>query len=479
MTDLAALSLERRIDRLVAPWDRPGSAGVTAAVIRDGAMVLRRHAGLASIELGQPIGDGTTFRIASVTKQFTCLAILMLAAEDKLALDDDVRRHLPELPDLDRRITLDHLMHNTSGIRDMFELLRLGGLDLNQPCRSEDFHAAIRRQRGLNFAPGERFLYSNSNFLLLGDIVERRSGQSLAAFFEQRIFRPLGMNRTRLVARTDEIVPGLATGYLARAEAAGGVVRAQHAYPMGGEGGLVSSVEDLALWERNFATGRVGGREMMAALEVQIPFTNGAPNAYARGLEILGWRGLRTVGHGGLWPGFKTLFLRVPEKRLAVFCIANLDAVDVHALGHDILDEVLAGESDVAPRPRMPPQALLERARGRYLDRGSAATLEIALGADGCPTATMNGASFGLVPTEDGRLAAHRGAFPLTIALAPDGGGIAAELMPGRPRHFTGSRPRSRRPPISPAPTSMTRSRHAGRSLRPATPPSSPSTARW
>ena len=176
MTDLAALSLDRRIDRLVAPWDRPGSPGVTAAVIRDGAIVLRRHAGLASIELGQPIAR-TTFRIASVTKQFTCLAILMLEAEGRLATRT-TSAAISRLPEFDRRITLDHLMRNTSGIRDMFELMRLGGLDLDQPCRIEDFlDAAIRRQRGLNFAPGERFLYSNSNFLLLGLVVELSRGR--------------------------------------------------------------------------------------------------------------------------------------------------------------------------------------------------------------------------------------------------------------------------------------------------------------
>jgi D-aminopeptidase len=431
MTDLAALSLQRRIDRLVAPWDASGSPGVTVAVISDGAIALRRHAGLASIELDHAIGDDTTFRIASVTKQFTCLAVLMLAEEGKLAVGDDIRRHLPELPDLGQRITLDHLMHNTSGIRDMFELMRLGGLDLHQPCRPEDLLAAIRRQRGLNFAPGERFLYSNSNFLLLGLVVERHSGLSLAEFLARRIFRPLGMNRTHLVSTTDTVVSGLATGYLARQGVPGGFVRAQHAYPLGGEGGLVSSAEDLALWERNFATGLVGGLDRMAALEMQVPFANGTVNAYARGVEIHAWRGLRTVSHGGLWPGFKTLFLRVPEKRLAVICIANLDAVDVHALGHDILDTVLLGESGIEPAPKMPPPALLKVAQGRYLDRAGATTLEIGFTATGQPTASMYGASFGLVPTEDGRLAAHRGAFPLTLALAPDGGSIAAELDAG------------------------------------------------
>lgn len=431
MTDIPELDLKRRVDRLVSAWDRPGSPGVTVAVIRDGAFVLRRHAGLASIELGRPIEDGTTFRIASVTKQFTCLAILLLAAEGKLATDNDVRAYLPDLPDLDHRITLDHLMRNTSGLRDMFELLRFGGLDLHQPCRPEDLYAAIRRQRGLNFKPGERFLYSNSNFLLLGQVVERVAGIPLAEFLEQRIFRPLGMSQTRLVQRTDEVVPGLATGYLARPEAPGGFVRAQHAYPMGGEGGLVSSVEDLALWQRNFTTFRVGGSAAIAALEAQAPFNNGVPSAYARGLELHPWRGLRTSGHGGLWPGFKTLFLRVPEKRLAVICIANLDAVDVHALGFRIVDAVLADDADVAPLRAMPPRPALASWCGRYLDRESAATLELGVSDDGTPNATMHGASFSLVPTGDGRLQAHRGAFPLTLAVAPDGSAVAAELDAG------------------------------------------------
>ena len=116
------------------------------------------------------------------------------------------------------------------------------------------------------------------------------------------------MNRTRLVATTDEIVAGLATGYLARAEIAGGFVRAQHAYPMGGEGGLVSSIEDLALWERNFTTGAVGGRALIAALEAPAPFANGTANAYARGLEIHPWRGC----DGGPWRAVARLQDAVP-----------------------------------------------------------------------------------------------------------------------------------------------------------------------
>src|SRR5215469_3290253 len=133
MNDIASLDLERRVDRLLAPWDRPSAPGLTVALIRDGAFLLRRHLGLASIELGHSIDNETSFRIASVTKQFTCLAVLLLASEGKLALTDDVRRYLPQMPDLGAPISIDQLMRNMSGIRDMLELMRMGGLAVPAP----------------------------------------------------------------------------------------------------------------------------------------------------------------------------------------------------------------------------------------------------------------------------------------------------------------------------------------------------------
>src|SRR5581483_6170615 len=153
MTDLPTLRLERIVDRLLAPWRSNTGPGVTIGVVRDDALAVHRSAGLASIELGVPIGPATTFRIASVSKQFTCAAILMLAAEGRLDIQDDVRRHIPDLPDLGHRITLAHLMHNTSGIRDMLEIMRLGGVDLGQAVTPRALLDAVCRQRALNFPP--------------------------------------------------------------------------------------------------------------------------------------------------------------------------------------------------------------------------------------------------------------------------------------------------------------------------------------
>ncbi len=150
---------------MISPWHRSDGPGVTIGVVLGRELVVHESAGMASIELRVPIGPETTFRIASVSKQFTCAAILLLAAEGKLAIDDDVRRYIPALPDLGDRITLAHLMHNTSGIRDMLEIMRLGGVDLAQPCEAQDLMDGVCRQRALNFAPGSRYLYSNSNFM--------------------------------------------------------------------------------------------------------------------------------------------------------------------------------------------------------------------------------------------------------------------------------------------------------------------------
>ncbi|WP_431271090.1 serine hydrolase domain-containing protein [Dankookia sp. P2] len=429
---LGLLALRRQARRLLAPWDRAGSPGATLGLVRDGALVLQESAGAASLELGIPIGAETTFRIASVSKQSTCAAILLLAAEGRLSVADDIRHWLPELPELGPRISIDQLMRNCSGIRDMLELMRLGGTDLSHPVRPEHLMAAICRQRGLNFEPGTRFLYSNSGFMLLGRIIEAVSGETLGDFLERRILGPLGMTRTRHTPSVTEVVPGLATGYFPQGP---GFIRAQHGFPLGGEGGLVSCVEDLALWDRNFASGTVGGAGLAAALAERAPFANGTLNRYARGLEVTTHRGLRTENHGGLWPGYRTCFLRAPEAGMTVIAIANHGGIDVYHLAHQLLDAALEGRPGLHPAPALPPRPALEALAGRWLDPESGATIEFALDAAGHPTATQHGLPFALAAGEDGRLVARRGIYPFALSL-PEGGSLMLETDAGTVTHF-------------------------------------------
>ena len=422
MRDLDLLRLERRVGLMLAPLvESPGAA---VGVARDGALLLRRWVGLASVELNVPLGVTTTFRIASVSKQFTCAAILLLVRDGLLTTADLVREHLPELPEALGSITLDHLMRNSSGLRDMLELLRLGGADLGTPVTEAELDAAIARQTGLNFTPGSRFLYSNSGFRLLGRVVEQVSGQKLSTFLEERIFQPLGMTRTRHTPDLARPVPGLATGYLP--DGAAGFTRAQHAFPLGGEGGLVSGIEDLALWARSLSVGGLGGGlggGLEAQLDATAPFNNGTTNRYALGLEVETWRGLRLVSHGGLWPGYKTAFLRIPEKRLTVIVIANNARLDPHHMGLQVLEAALDGDPSLQPAPKPFDYAAMT---GSWLCEAEGFSLDVA--ADG--TARMHGVPFTLVPTADGRMAARRGGFPFVAAM-PRGDAMEVEFDAG------------------------------------------------
>jgi D-aminopeptidase len=415
MIDVKHLLLRRRAERLLGPWRASNCPGVTIAVVLGNDLAIHECAGLASIEHAVPIGRATTFRIASVSKQFTCAAILLLEADGKLAADDDIRDHLPAFPDLGHRITLDHLMHNTSGIRDMLEIMRLGGVDLGQPCEPQDLLDGVNRQRGLNFAPSSRYLYSNSNFMLLGRIAEQVSGEPFRDFLDRRIFAPLGMNATRHVERTTEVVPNLATGYLPTPD---GWTRAQHRFPLHGEGGLVSSATDLALWHANVASPRVGGTALASALASMTPFTNGQPNTYARGLRIKMHRGVPTIGHDGLWPGYKTSCVHLPGHDAAIICISNDGASDPHQLAFQMADALIEDKPGIHPVPLMhetPPPP------GRYLNRDTAATVELAIDKAGCRTATTYGVTFPIIPTEDGRLTTSRGSNDFTVRLLADG----------------------------------------------------------
>lgn len=428
MGDLETLRLERLVEGLLAPWDGRDRPGVTIGVVRGSELVVHRSAGMASIELGVPIGPQTSFRIASVSKQFTCAAILLLAAEGRLSIEDEITRHLPEMAGLGERVTVDQLMHNSAGVRDMLELMRLGGTDLTQPAQPEDLMAAICRQRRTNFPPGSRYLYSNSNFLLLGRIVERVSGQSLRAFLAERIFGPVGMRMTCMVERTTEPVAGLATGYL---PAGSFWERAQHGFPLHGEGALVSSVLDLALWHRNYATGRVGGVALGAALAEPGRFTNGLVNGYARGLRVAEVRGLATISHGGLWPGYKTEFLRIPARDAAVIVIANAGSADPYAIGQSVLEALLEGVPGVAAAPKLPGREELGRHAGRFLDDSRPATVDLTMNEAGQLAGSTNGIGFQVKALADGRLAARRSAPDWSMRLSADGTTLAVELDAG------------------------------------------------
>lgn len=409
MTDLGQLRLARRAEALLAPF--AGKPGASIGLVREGQLVVHAAGGLASIEGQAETAPGTLYRIASVSKQFTCAAVTLLANEGKLSPADPISQHLPGLPAWGDRVTLDHLMRNTSGVRDMLELMRGGGVDLSAIIPGGSLDAAIARSAGLNFEPGSRFLYSNSAFRLLGLVVEKITGDTLESFLETRIFAPAGMTRTRHTPDVHVPVPGLATGYVPRGA---GFIRAPHGFALGGEGGLVSGIEDLALWVAACEGGAFQGLEEQ--LVTPLPFTNGTPNTYRRGLQVETWRGVSITSHGGLWPGFKTAFQRVPQQGVAVIVISNNGAADPGALAQSMLEAAL--ERVLHPAPALPS---LDGITGSWIAEditpgGRSFDLWVEKGR---PMARQNGTAFALAPNEEGRLASARGT--IHFALERDG----------------------------------------------------------
>ena len=423
---IETIALERRVTALFSRYLQPGSPGAVVGVMRGSTIELCKGFGMASLELGVPIRPDTRFRIASVSKQFTVTAALMLAAEGKLKLSDPPHKYLPELAPLP--VTIDQMMRNSSGLPDFLELLRLGGHGLDKPARPADLLAACLRNRHLNFTPGSRFLYSNTNFLLLGLIIEHLTEQPLGEVLRERIFRPLGMAQTMLAAEIDSMIPGLATGYLG--DATSGFRRAAHAYPQGGEGGLTSTVEDLLIWSRHFDQPTLTPKTLPAQLAAVAPLAGGHANRYRRGVQADELRGLATIGHGGLWPGFRTEFLRVPEADLTVVVIANLGSIDPWRQARAIA--ALALESNKKLKPGTAPivEAEIKPIAGTWFNADEPSLFDLAW-RNGEGVVTQNGLPFALGRRADGWFAAERGSFE--FALKPGRAGtLRVDLGAGR-----------------------------------------------
>lgn len=429
MSSIDSRALEKRVDALFAKYDRAGSPGAAVGIMRGGAVILAKGYGEASVEHGVPITPRTVFRIASVTKQFTVAAVLMLAHEGKLELDDQPQKYLPDLPALPKPVTIDQMMRNNSGWPDFLELLRLGGSNLDRPGRMEELTGAINRNKHLNFEPGSRFLYSNTNFLLLGLIAEKVSGKPLPEFLKERIFAPLGMTGTALTIDPDTVVPGLATAYLENAD--GSFRRARQGYPVAGEGGMTSTVEDLLIWANHYRHPVLQPTDLWADLADQQPLSGGVLNPYCRGLARGTLRGLPTIGHGGLWPGYRTEFLRLPDADLDVVVIANLASLDPHRLGRAVAAEALLGDRRLQPAHAID-LAHVERYTGTYVNEAELTLFGLAV-KNGEVILNQGGVPMEMIARGDGWLEADRGVFEFALRLpATPGQPIDVDLGAGR-----------------------------------------------
>jgi CubicO group peptidase (beta-lactamase class C family) len=371
-----ASALGKRIDGVFADYDA-ATPGCAFALVDHGRTVYEKGYGLASIEHGVPIDPHrTVFDIGSLSKQFTATSVLLLAHEGKLSLDDDIRTYVPELPHYAGKVTLRELLQHTSGISDYLELLDMDGINLEDVATGDDALRALSRKKTLDFVPGSEFSYSNSGYFLLSLVVKRVSGKSLGDFSKANIFEPLGMSATSILADHTRIIAHRATSY--DTDEPGTFRLAPSNWEQMGDGGVQSTVDDLAKWDANFYQPRVGGPWLVQALQTRGVLNDGTAIAYADGLVVDHYRGLRTVSHRGVWVGFRSYALRFPDQQVSEIALCNVANADPERRLLAVADIYLAGALNKLP-PAQPMRLSPTRYAGMYanLDQGKLRIIKV------------------------------------------------------------------------------------------------------
>ena len=296
--------------------------------------------GTANLEYDIPITTGTIFDIASVSKQFAAFAITTLAHDGKLSLDDDIQRHLPDVPDFGSIITIRHLLHHTSGLRDWVQSLVIAGVAMEDVISFKHILKMARYQKALNFEPGEAYLYSNTGYNLLAEIVETVTGDSFKEWTDTNIFKPLAMMNTHFHDDHQMILKNRAYSY--QTVENGGFKHAINNTTALGSSSLYSTVEDLAKWILNFDNIRIGEQTVIEQMHQRGVLNNGEQISYAFGLNIGEYRGLKTVGHSGSWRGFRSHLIRFPDQKFGVVILCNLDTFNPLRLAEKVADLYLA-----------------------------------------------------------------------------------------------------------------------------------------
>jgi CubicO group peptidase (beta-lactamase class C family) len=315
-------STTRKIDNLFRQWDNPGTPGCAIAIIRNDSILYKKGFGSANLEYGIPITPETIFHMASVSKQFTAFSIVLLEQQGKLKLDDDIHKYLSWFPDMGKKITIRNLLNHTSGIRDQWQLLAISGTRLDDVITQEHIVKILSRQKELNFEPGERYLYSNSGFTLLAEIVKSVTGQTLRAFTDSAIFKPLGMTHTHFHDNYEEIEKNRSYSYdrIDSTHFSNSIL----SYSNAGATSLFTNIDDMALWIMNFYNHKVGDQKDIGRLTEKGKLNNGKETDYALGIAVDKQNGWRRLQHTGGDAGYRTFISVFPDLKMGFLVFSNL-----------------------------------------------------------------------------------------------------------------------------------------------------------
>ncbi len=310
-----------QIDKFLSAKYNADTPGCVIGIVKDGNLIYSKGFGMANLDYQIPMTPKSIINIMSVSKQFTAACIALLIIDKKLSLTDDIHKYIPEFPEYSQKITVEHLIRHTSGIRDYNDLVTITGGSAENVAKRSDGFALVIKQKELNFSPGNQYSYTNSGYLLLSYIVERISGMSFEDFAKKRIFEPLEMNQTFFSDEPHQIIKNRVTSY--------GKDEQGNYFPFNlndnrmGCAGLFSTIGDLYKWDKNFYDGKVGGEmfiELMLSLK---PLNNGKENDYAFGNIIDRHEGFKEINHSGGLLGIRCKLSRFPTEKLSIIYLGN------------------------------------------------------------------------------------------------------------------------------------------------------------
>lgn len=371
-----------QVDRLFSKWT-DSTPGCAVGVATDGKAVLAKAYGMADLEHDVKNTPDTIFEAGSVSKQFTAAAMLLLAREGKLSLDDPVKKYVPELPQYETPLTIRHMLNHTSGLRDWGSVAAISGWPRTTRVHT---HAhvldIVSRQKSLNFPSGTRWSYSNTGFNLAAVIVSRVSGMSFPDFTRTRIFEPLGMKDTSWRDDHTRVVKRRAVAYDETKDGFHTDMPFEQVY---GNGGLLTTVGDLLKWNENFTTPKVGDASFVAEQQQPGRFNDGRVHDYALGLMVATYKGVRQVEHSGSTAGYRAHLARYPDQHVSVAVLCNVSSGNATQAAHSVADVYLG---DRAKTPAAPTathsltSADLEAASGLYRNATTGVPLTIARDGD-------------------------------------------------------------------------------------------------
>ena len=417
------------LDRVFSDWSSKDGPGCSAAASQDGRTVYEAGYGSANLEADVPITPASIFHAASVSKQFTAMAVMLLAHEGKLSLDADVHTYLPELPDYGQRITLRHLLTHTSGLRDQWDLLALARGRFEEDRITEaDVLDIVTRQKALNFVPGTEYLYSNTGYTLAAVIVHRVSGKPLRQFADERIFKPLGMTRTHFHDDYTMLVKGRTSAY--EKEKDGWHVGIPN-FDTYGATSLFTTVGDLLKWQENFRNPVVGDEAILKQMQTSAVLANGDTTGYGLGVQIGRQDGMKLVGHSGADAGYRSYTGRYPEHAFAVAVLCNAAPTNPADLAAKVAGIYLKAFAKPTPAPTATAKltkAELSRFAGLYVNPITGAPTWVALADTGLVVGRRTGPA--LVPVAANRFRTGSAEWEF----APNGD-LVQRFLGSPPRH--------------------------------------------